>query len=225
MGLFSRRPTAEQVCARQDEGIAAFWEWWSAEGKPAATTVFDTGGDHLNLAEAIARRVKAIDPGLAFETGAGRSARHLLVVSPGGDPGLRDVAGRWLAGAPAADDAFQYASSRQPVRDPAALSIQMGPAQVDLASASMVAEAAGGKVHVAVWHPRFPDIPDGVRGQITFLFLDALLGEEAVESYLGEIRWAPLDDGSAVPLTELPARVDALRPDFGADRVADGNPA
>lgn len=212
MGLFSR-PTAEQVRARQDEGIAAFWAWWSAEGKQAATTVFDTGGEHLDLADAVARRVETIDPSLVFETGAGRSARHVLVVSPGGDPALRDVAGRWLAGAPAADDAFEYASSRQPVRDPAALSIQMGPERVDLASASMAAEVDGGKVHVVVWHPMFPGIPDGVRGQITFLFLDALLGEEAVESFLGEIHWAPLDDRPAVPLTELPARVDALRPD------------
>ncbi len=95
--------------------------------------------------------------------------------------------------------------------DPGALTIQMGTDEVDLASAVMLAESDGGKVHVAVWHPKFPDLPDGVRGQITFLLLDALLGEEAVETYVGEIRWAPPDGGSAAPLTELPARVAALR--------------
>ena len=218
MGLFRRKPSPEQVRARQDEGIAAFWSWWAAEGKTKATATFDGAGEDIQrLGADIARRVDAIDPGLAFETGAGSSARHMCVVTAAGDPDLRDVARRWLSAAPVPDDAFEYADVRQPVREPAGVRIVFGGAEVDLASAVVLAEPsdpdspATTRVDVSVWHPAFPDLPDDARGQITFLFLDALLGEEVVETAVGAVSWEPVLVPPGVPLTDLPAVIDAVR--------------
>lgn len=214
MGLFRRRPSPEVVRARQDDGIAAFWSWWGAEGHASAASTFDHGDEQARsgLGLALAERVGAIDPGLAFETGAGRSARHLLVVTAAGDPEVRDVARRWLAGAPPADDSFEYADTRQPVPDPAGLAIALDEHRtVDLASATVVTVVGDGRVHVELSHPEFGSLPDEARGQITFLFLDALLGEEVVEDWVGHVGWASDHPADAMPVLELPALIDRER--------------
>ena len=213
MGLFRRRrPSPEELRAAQDAAIADFWSWWSAEGHARATVMFDDGGasgDLTGLAEEIGDRVQRIAD-LAFETGAGRGARHDLVVSAGGDPDLRDVADRWLAAAPAADDAFEYASWRQPSVDAAGLRIQYGPHDVALADATVAHLAEGTTLHVRVSHPRFASMPDEVQAQVTFLFLDAVLGERLVEERIGEISCTAEAVADGVPLTELTELVARL---------------
>ncbi|GEA87635.1 hypothetical protein [Cellulomonas cellasea] len=214
MGFFRRRPSLEQVRARQDEGIAAFWAWWLAEGRAQAAATFDgeDGEAVRRLGPVLAEHVHAVDPDLSFETGSGRAARHVLTVTAAGNPDLRDVARRWLDAAPAADDAFEYADFRRPVADPSGIAIGLDEHRtVDLASATVVAVVEGGKVHVQVSHPEFAALPDDAQGQITFLLLDALLGEEAVERWVGEVAWAPAHGVPPVPLLELPALVDGVR--------------
>lgn len=211
MGLFRR--SAEQVRARQDAAIADFWSWWSAEGHEQAAAVFDddarTSQDLNAFAKSVSRR---IDPlGLAFETGPGRVARHVLVVTAAGDPDLRELAQRWFAAAPAPDDAFEYAAFRQPVANPAGTTLRFGDTEVDIASMTVVPQVDGRQVHVAVSHPAFADAPDEVRGQVTFLFLDALLGEEAVESGIGAITWTGDPQPDGVPILGLPALVESAR--------------
>src|SRR6185437_7390187 len=48
-------------------------------------------------------------------------------------------------------------------------------------------------------HPGFADLPDAVRGQITFLALDWLLGEDAVESWIGAVAWTATPDADVRP--------------------------
>lgn len=212
MGLFRRKPSPEQVRARQDEGIAAFWSWWLAEGRARAARAFDEGEGALELADHLSRRVHAIDPRLSFETGAGRSARHCLVVTAAGDPDRREITQRWLAAAPPADDAFEYAASRQPVADASGVSIDLeGRGSVDLRSATVEAVLEPGSVNVRLTHPAFASLPDDAQGQITFLFLDALLGEEDVEFWIGEVSWGSVPGAGARPLLDLPALVDHVR--------------
>ncbi len=105
-----------------------------------AAGLFDGGGqpDELTaLAQEVGTRVQAIAP-LAFETGPGRVARHMLVVSPAGDPELREVAERWLAAAPQPDAAFEYATWRQPVPDAEQLVVEYGEWPVALGEAAVV---------------------------------------------------------------------------------------
>lgn len=213
MSLFRRSPSPDEVRARQDAAIDAFWAWWGAEGAARAAQLFDGEGqpDELSaLAEDVGARVQAIAP-LAFETGPGRGARHMLVVTPAGDPDLRDVAERWLAAAPAAGDAFEFATWRQPVADAAALVLEYGATPVALGEAAAVIVEEGGQVHVTVSHPRFGQMPEDDRAQVTFLFLDALLGEQAVEEHVGEIAWTSDRAPGAVALTDLAAVVERLR--------------
>jgi hypothetical protein len=54
-------------------------------------------------------------------------------------------------------------------------------------------------------------MPDEDRGQLTFLFLDALLGERAVEELIGAVAWASTREPAAIPFTELAEVVERLR--------------
>lgn len=213
MGFFRRRPSPEQVRARQDEGIAAFWTWWVAEGRAQAAATFDheDGESVRRLGAVLAERIHAVDPELSFETGSGRTARHVLVVTAAGNPGLRDVARRWLDAAPAADDAFEYAGFRRAVADPSGVAIGLDEHRtVDLASATVVTVVDDGKVHVQVSHPEFASLPDDAQAQITFLLLDALLGEEDVERWVGEVAWTSGHGVPPAPLLDLPEVVAGL---------------
>jgi hypothetical protein len=213
MATSRRTIPPDDVRARQGAAIAEFWAWWSTSGAERAAGLFDGGGqpDELTaLAQEVGTRVQAIAP-LAFETGPGRSARHMLVVSPAGDPELREVAERWLAAAPQPDAAFEYATWRQPVPDAEQLVVEYGEWPVALGEAAVVVVEGGGRAHVEVSHPRFVQMPDEDRGQLTFLFLDALLGERAVEELIGAVAWASTREPAAIPFTELAEVVERLR--------------
>ena len=206
-------PSSDDGRARQDAAIAEFWAWWSATGAERAAGLFDGGGrpdDLTALAQEVGTRVQAIAP-LAFETGPGRGARHMLVVSPAGDPDLREVAERWLAAAPDVDAAFEYATWRQPVPDAEQLVVEYGEWPVALGEASVVVAEGDSRAHVEVAHPRFAQMPDEDRGQVTFLFLDALLGERAVEELIGTVAWTPTCGPAAIPFTRLAEVVERMR--------------
>ncbi|MBF0689581.1 MAG: hypothetical protein IR158_17665 [Cellulomonas sp.] len=204
MGFFRRRDAdPATVRRRQDEAIAAFWQWWVASGRAAAAEVFDDRADPSRLAQEIAPRLDAVHPGLQFETGAGRASRHVLVVTAAGDPDLRETADRWLEAAPAADASFEYDTWRRPVEDPAGMSLDLGGTRLDVGDVVVATTPAGDLTDVVAWHPAFADLPDEARGQITFLLLDAVLGERVVEEHLGAVGWASAEPADARPLVEL----------------------
>jgi hypothetical protein len=214
MGLFQRATVADRLVVRQDAAIAAFWTWWAASGRLRVTAALDVGPDDAAIARLeaeIGRHVARIDAGLAVETAPGTTARHLLVVTAAGDPSRRDVARRWLDAAPPSDDAFEYADTRQPVRDPAGLVAMTSAGEVRLASTTMDAVVDGERVHVALCHPAFADLSDEDRAYLCFVFLDALLGEETVEAHVGHISWCLALDVPGIPLTDLPPIVADAR--------------
>lgn len=70
------------------------------------------------------------------------------------------------------------------------------------------------KVHVGVHHPRFATLPKQARGQVSFLVLDWLLGEDDVERWIGEVeplREAPESSGTATDVQAAVAKTAAQR--------------
>jgi hypothetical protein len=209
MGLFSKQGAeGAKGSTVPQAAIDAFWAWWAEGGKAEASELFAGRGDEQRFAvfgEQLGELVKAIGD-LAVATGPGRSARHLLVVTAGGDPDLREAAAAWLASAPAPDEEFEYADHRQPHPDPASLTLRFDGGELDLADTTILTEVDGPKVHVQVAHPRFAELEEEDRFQVTFLFLDAVLGERDVEGRIGEIQVVPQHPlgSSPRPLLELP---------------------
>jgi len=73
--------------------VPAFWQWWVSEGRPLADQGTQ-GGDWGNFLDEISARVTLIHPDLEWETAAGRTAQHALIITSGGVSELRSLAER-----------------------------------------------------------------------------------------------------------------------------------
>ncbi len=211
--IFKRRRKNDPSAA-----IDAFWQWWATARPRVEKLIAGTPDDHL--VKELGDAVEAVHPDLHWEFTAGDTSRHLLVVSAGGDPALRSLAERWRRAGPAPDDVFGYASSRR--GDPAALAdarLSIAGHELDLSELRFAADVDEDRdcVDVRVWHPAFPAMPEDARGQITFLALDWVLGEDTVEIWVGEIATAT-GPGPELTAVELAALTAGMRPEDGTER-------
>jgi hypothetical protein len=203
MPLFRRR-------TQQQRAIADFWTWWPS-ARPRVEAAIDGGGWDGVQSEAN-KLVDAIDPELQWEFSKGRVAKHALVVSPGGDARLRATAARWGVAAPPSDETWEYHTSRQP--DPNALTarLEIGGHKLNLEELrfALTPDERNPEIHVVCYHPAFAQLPEGARTQITFLSLDWLLGENAVELWIGAVESSATPPPGAQPQRTLAEAVAAL---------------
>lgn len=206
MKLFKNaRNSTTQPTPDAEPAIAAFWSWWAANADRAAAAFDSRDVETINqLGSETTELVAAIHPDLAFEFGPGDTSRHRLMVTASGNPQLRALADRWLASAPPADEAFAFDSWKQANPNPEEIILGLGDARVDLASSTVALRPDGDRTAVELFHPGFAELPEEVRGQITFLFLDMTLGERVVETRIGGVSWTDVEPAGAVPLTRLP---------------------
>jgi hypothetical protein len=198
MRLFRRGPAEPE--------IGDFWTWWPGNHHRIAAAItakaFDDG-----LVEDISGAVRTIHPAMAWELGPGRTAEHAFCISPEGNPAIRPAALRWLAAAPAADATWEFYASKQAA--PSLSRLNIGGASFDFEEMRAIAswDAVRQREDARLWHPGFPSVPEDVRVQVGFLFLDNLLGEDAVERWVGEIDILDDPTGGRTP-AELKAEID-----------------
>ena len=211
MALFRKSPKPE-LADRQREAIAAFWSWWAGPGRALATAAASGPAATGELAAALSSAVAAIHPDLEWETSAGTESRHVLTVTAAGVPELRAVARRWRLAAPPADAAWAYADLPLPVPgDVGAVSLEVGDRSYRIGEASVDAYVRGLAIDVSVHHPQFEGLDESQRNLVSSLLLDQVLGEEAVETWIGEIHSSPVPALDPVPITGLRSVVAGLR--------------
>jgi hypothetical protein len=212
----SRSQSAAQAAA-----VRKFWSWWQSTGARLATMAL-ADGESERLAEPMARHLAAIHPGLTWQVDCDPDSlpavnpdpRHILVVSGDGDPALQAIASRWRQAAPAANEIWAYSEYRSPAIDPAATVLDLGSAKIDVTSATVSADVRGAHVDVTMYHPRFAEIPAEQHMSAAFRLLDTVLGEAAVDSWLGTVEAAVEPPSDPVPLTALRTVVDELEAEF-----------
>jgi hypothetical protein len=222
-----RRSRALQVPSA--EAIAGFWRWWTTEGARHCAHLLD-GGNAPALVPVIGPALERVHPDLAWEVGPGRGGWR-LVVTADGDPALRATARRWLRAAPAPDGQWEYADTRQPAADAESGRLHIGGTDMafaDLRTGWRVDEDRL-RVDVAVHHPEFATLDEARRREIAFLALDALLGEEAVELWVGEVTAVadePIGASTLAPLRravqDLATRHSGPEPTWQLLRAEDG---
>ncbi len=206
MALFRRRPSGGQ-----DGQVAAFWEWWSREGRAAAGRSIAGELAPEEFAADMTRQVRALGD-LGWELAAGESSEHVLVITAEGDPAGRALARRMVLGAPDADEAWSYVDVRPPAPDPEAVVLNVdGSPDIDFARVLVGARLDGRRFDVTVHHPSFADLPDRARVNVAFLALDAALGEVDTELWLGEITPAQAPPLDGFGLTALRSVVQDLK--------------
>jgi len=166
--------------------IASFWQWWTAEGADRTTRALAAQSPD-RMTYSLTTKVGEIHPDLAWELAAGADAEHQLVVTAEGDAELRAVARRWLRSAPAADATWEYADLRQPVADLEGMTLGIADERIGFADVVVAARRDGHRLDVALHHPSFGVLPEGVRNQVAFLALDSTLGEAGTELWIGDV--------------------------------------
>ncbi|SBT40553.1 DUF695 domain-containing protein [Micromonospora auratinigra] len=204
MGLFRKkaRPTMET--------IAGFWQWWATARGEVAQAI--DAGTVQGFAGELGHRVHAIHPDLQWELTRGVTSAHVLVVTAGGQDTVRAVAARWFSAAPPADDTWSYRSVRAGELSVFESTIELDGHKLDLGDMryGVAVDMQRRQIDVVCHHPAFVNLPDDVRGQISFLTLDWALGEDEVETWIGEITWTATEPANPRTPHELRRAATAL---------------
>ena len=206
--------------ASREDPIAAFWSWWSTTRRSVEDAI-DAKELPQSLIDDISRHVIAIDPGLAWEIGPGRRARYQLCVSAEGDMGRRAITEWWRGSAPADSD-WDYYASRQPTPDASGLQIGSHTLQAQDLRFETSDDVNRERIDLKVWHPLFSQLDDNVRAQVTYLWLDALFGEDGVERWFGRIERVSESPPDAIDRDALELKVRELASTATGDRFVLG---
>lgn len=154
--------------------------------------------------------VAAVHPELHFSLERGQRAVYALVVSGQEDPRLRPYTDAWRAAAPGEDAIWEYHDSVPPVPDPTLVTVNLGTHRIPLKDVRVVAQVDGDVVDVAVYHPEMASLDQAARDAMTYLPLDAALGERLAAQRLRRVETAEREPADTIGLMELRTLVQEL---------------
>lgn len=204
--FWRRRSEAAPDTPRQLEpGPAAerFWHSWSTVLPKVSAALGE--GELAGLENELCELVAAVHPDLHFAIERGQQAIYALVVTGQGDPELRPYTDAWMAAAPPLSPIWEYYDAVPPVPDPTEVTVNLGTHRIPLADVRVVAQvdAPAGLVDVAVYHPKMAELDKPAQDAITFLPLDATLGERLAADRLGRVETAEHEPANAIGLLEF----------------------
>lgn len=190
-----------------------FWECWF-ELLPETNAAL---GDRepQRVENELAAAVAALHPELHFSLERGQKAIYALVVTGQEDPGLRPFTDAWKAEAPEDDAIWEFHDSVPPVPDPSEVTVNLGEHRVALADVRVAVQVNDGMVDVAVHHPKFAELGPEARSAMTFLPLDAALGERLAGERLRRVETAEDEPADSMSLLELRYLVRGLDGNVG----------
>lgn len=195
--------------------IGDFWEWWAEHGRSSATRAL-ASGDWAKIQSRLQERVAAVSPDLAWQIGPGDVSQNCLVISGGGVAEFRRLAQLCVDAAPPPDPAWEYAASRAATPGWEEAQLQLPDGDIVDISATMTYYEVDledwQRVHVRLWNPAIAAMAAGEeRAAVSFMVLDAVLGEDRVARWLGGLDVAleqPEHAVSLAPLVQLIQKLD-----------------
>ncbi len=207
-----RRRDRTPVAERPDPRALAerFWCGWQEMLPEVAAALGDREPGRVE--NQLCDLVAGLHPDLHFSLERGRRAIYALVVSGQEDPRLRPVTDAWKAAAPADDAIWEYHDAVPPVPDPTLVTVNLGAHRIRLSDVRIVAQVdeAEGVVDVAVHHPTMAELEPAARSAMTYLPLDAALGERLAAERLRRVETADAEPAGTIGLLELRGLVHDL---------------
>jgi hypothetical protein len=197
-------PTGLDPAARAER----FWQGWYDHLPEIAAALGDR--EPQRVENLLCDLVAGLHADLHFSLERGQRAIYALVVSGQEDPRLRRFTDAWRAAAPAEDAIWEYHDSVPPVPDPTLVTVNLGAHRIPLADVRVVAQVDGDMVDVAVYHPEMASLDDAARDAMTYLPLDAALGERLAAEHLRRVETAPAEPADTIGLMELRTLVQDL---------------
>lgn len=210
MKLFRRKEKPTPTAARPDPATLAerFWRGWQEVLPEVAAALGDREPQRVETL--LCDLVAELHPELHFSLERGHRAVYALVVSGQEDPKLRPYTDAWRAAAPPEDAIWEYHDSVPPVPDPTLVTVNLGAHRVPLADVRVVAQVDGDVVDVAVYHPKMAELDPAARDAMTYLPLDATLGERVAAQRLRRVETADREPSDTIGLLELRTLVEGL---------------
>jgi hypothetical protein len=208
MKFFRRK---EKPVPRQPDPSAlaeGFWQGWYELLPELSAALGDR--EPQRVENQLCDLVAALHPELHFSLERGQRAVYALVVSGQEDPRLRRYTDAWRAAAPPDDAIWEYHDSVPPVPDPTLVTVNLGAHRLPLADVRVVAQVDGDVVDVAVYHPKMAELDQPSRDAMTYLPLDAALGERLAAEHLRRVETAEQEPADTIGLMELRTLVEAL---------------
>jgi hypothetical protein len=193
----------QRVPADAKTAAAEFWNRWFELLPEISAALGDR--EPQRVEHDLCGAVALVHPDLHFSLERGQRAIYALVVTGQEDPALRPYTDAWRAAAPAEDAIWEYHDSVPPVPDPAQVTVNLAEHRISLADVRVAAQAdeAESVVDVAVHHPLFAELDSAVRRTLTFLSLDATLGERLAADRLRRVETAETEPEVSISLLEL----------------------
>ncbi len=190
-----------------EEGIAAFWEWWLDGGRQSVeAAIAGQGGD--DLPATISDLVSDVHPSLEWQLAPGMTATHSLALSGGGLGTLRLIAQQWADSAPTGQSGWEFHGARIRV-DPPHLTIDGVALDPSLLTWVGEEDPTYEQLNISVFVPGFETLDDTARMQAILTYLDAVLGEDNSETWIGVIDPLPEPPRGGRPLDDIATRVES----------------
>jgi hypothetical protein len=204
------RNTESHLAVEAAKRAETFWRRWDELLPEISSALGDSAPHRVDHPVAVA--LAEVHPELHFSIERGTEAIYALVVSAQGDPALRVYTDAWMAAAPTSDALWEYHDAIPPVPDPTEVVVNLRGHSYPLADVRVApqVDAAEGLVDVAVYHPGLTGLDDAAKRALTFLPLDATLGERLAADRIGRVETAELQPQGAMGLLEFRALVQAF---------------
>ncbi len=203
------------------DAIAEFWEWWATVRDDVDREIRE-GGIHDDTIDEIEERVWRIHPELNWQITAGIDAPQSLNLVSGGTRLLRLIAELWRRMGPADDTRWEHHPSRLPF---GLTPFEIGGVEIDPSEArfSATEDRLYARLDITVAHPAIAELDEDTANDAAMHILDATLGEDAVERWLGILETADtLPEGSPMFMARsVIDRFSAETPEHGWERVDD----
>lgn len=198
-----QRPDARTLAER-------FWCGWQEMLPEIAAALGDR--EPARVENQLCDLVAGLHPELHFSLERGQRAIYAFVVTGQEDPRLRPYTDAWREAAPQEDAIWEYHDSVPPVPDPTLVTVNLGPHRIPLADVRVVAQVdeEAGVVDVAVHHPVMASLDEAARAAMTYLPLDAALGERLAAERLRRVETAETEPADTIGLLELRTLVREL---------------
>jgi hypothetical protein len=224
MKWFRRRIAAptESIEDIAKQRAERFWSRWSEQLPTISAALGDREPGRID--NQLCEFVAELHPNLHFALDRGQRAVYALVISGQEDPNLRPFTDAWKAAAPEDDLIWEYHDSVPPVPDPREVTVNLAGHAIRLADVLVVAQIDEQQhvVDVAVYHPELADLDQPSQQALTFLPLDATLGERVAGQRLRRVETALDKPDNAIGLIDLRELVDKLdRPEPEPEPEAD----
>jgi len=170
------------------EAIGRFWRWFGASAEKLKNLYSTNRLENLTME--VNRELDKVEPELAWEMGPGKKKPYLLTISGEGNPRLRELADLMIRLAPADLEGWELYAARPARPAPGVVRLPESGEGFKAGEWKFIPleHPQSGRLDLVVVDDQLARSDRETALRAVSLYLDQLLGEDTVETWIGEFR-------------------------------------